>query len=205
MRSNTDDLVLLQWVRMILIAGLVLLAPWSVATSQGTHDSPPPSAIGYSNAVLGFRYTPPTGLQDKTERTGADIEARAQSLHNPNTLHLLLTMSADTDDAARDWRLLSIETYSRKALADLDDASAEARMSAWVARSKDVDAVPRSVVLSGQSFSVSIFKMRKGRTKKGAVVFTTIRKSEILSFAFVANSAEQLKKLTESMKSVQFF
>src|SRR5260370_7802152 len=101
MRSNTDDLVLLQWVRMILIAGLVLLAPWSVATSQGTHDSPPPSAIGYSNAVLGFRYTPPTGLQDTTERTGADLESRAQSLHNPNPLHPLPTLSPYTHNPPR--------------------------------------------------------------------------------------------------------
>ena len=31
------------------------------------------------------------------------------------------------------------------------------------------------------------------------------RKDKLLSFAFVANSAEQLKKMTESMRNVQFF
>jgi hypothetical protein len=37
------------------------------------------------------------------------------------------------------------------------------------------------------------------------VVWTTVRKDKLLSFAFVANSPEQLKALAESMKSVQFF
>jgi hypothetical protein len=91
------------------------------------------------------------------------------------------------------------------AVADLDDASAEAKMSAWVANNKDASALPQSVVLSGQGFVVSIFGAQEGTTKKGAVVCTTIRKDKLLSFAFVANSPEQLKKLTESMKSVRFF
>jgi hypothetical protein len=100
---------------------------------------------------------------------------------------------------------LTIETYPRKAVADLDDASAEEKMSAWVAHSKDASALPRSVVLSGQSFAVSLFGVQEGTTKKGAVVWTTIRKDKLLSFAFVANSPEQLKRLTETMKSVQFY
>jgi len=61
------------------------------------------------------------------------------------------------------------------------------------------------VVISGQNFTVSVFGLQEGAVRKGAVVFTTIRKGKLLSFAFVANSSEQLKKLTESMKSVQFF
>jgi hypothetical protein len=95
--------------------------------------------------------------------------------------------------------------YPRKAVADLDDAVAEAKMSAWVANSKDATALPRSVILSGQSFSVFLFGVQEGMTKKGAVVWTTIRKDKLLSFAFVANSPERLKRLGESMKSVQFF
>jgi hypothetical protein len=32
-----------------------------------------------------------------------------------------------------------------------------------------------------------------------------VRKDQLLSFAFVGNSADQLKRLTESIKSVEFF
>lgn len=78
-------------------------------------------------------------------------------------------------------------------------------MNAWVANSKDASALPWSVVISGQSFSVSVFGLQEGTVKKGAVVWTTVRKGRLLSFAFVANSPDRLKALTESMKSVQFF
>jgi hypothetical protein len=64
---------------------------------------------------------------------------------------------------------------------------------------------PRSVVLSGQSFAVSVFAEQEGTIKKGAVIWTTIRKGKLLSFAFVANSPEQLKTPAETMKTVQFF
>jgi hypothetical protein len=64
---------------------------------------------------------------------------------------------------------------------------------------------PRSAVLAGQSFTVFVFARQEGTVKKGAVIWTTIRKGKLLSFAFVANSPEQLKALAESMKSVHFF
>jgi len=37
-----------------------------------------------------------------------------------------------------------------------------------------------------------------------AVVWTTLRSGKLLAFAFAANSSEQLKKLTESMKTLEF-
>jgi len=37
------------------------------------------------------------------------------------------------------------------------------------------------------------------------VAWTTIRKGQLLSFFFAANSPQQLRKLAESMKSVEFF
>jgi hypothetical protein len=188
-------------VRMITIALLVTI-PSGVAVSK---DSSTFGAPLYSNAHLGFRYAPPSEMHDKTERSREEIKSRAESLHTANTLNLLLAMSSGPDDGASEWHSLSIETYPRKAIADLDDASAEAKMSALVAHGKDTNALPRAVLLSGQTFVVSVFGMQEGTTKKGAVVWTTVRKGKLLSFAFVANSPGQLKKLTESMKSVQFF
>ena len=101
--------------------------------------------------------------------------------------------------------LLSIEAYPRQAFSNLDDVKAEAKMSAWVAGTTSLPGKSRSVVLAGQNFAVYIFAEQDGTVRKGAVVWTTIRKDSLLSFAFVANSSEQLKKLAESMKSVQFF
>jgi hypothetical protein len=184
---------------------LFLVIRLDVALAQTKHDSRVSSGTGYSNAALGFRYMPPGEMLDKTERTRSDIQAQANSLHTDNTLNIILAMSSGPDDTANGWHSLSIETYPRKAVANLDDASAKAKMSAWVANSTGASVLPRSVILSGQNFSVSLFGAQEGTIRKGAVVWTTVRKGKLLSFAFSANSPEQLKVLAESMKSLQFF
>jgi hypothetical protein len=187
---------------VLLALGMLLMV---CRSAVGQSSKPLLSGRVYTNARLAFRYALPNEMRDKTQRFRAEIQARAESAHSKDTLDALLAMSSGPDDKATDWHSLTIETYPRKAIADADDAGAEAKMSAWVAHSKDASALPRSVVLSGQSFAVSLFGMQEGTTKKGAVVWTTIRKDKLLSFAFVANSSEQLKRLAESMKSVQFF
>jgi hypothetical protein len=183
----------------------LLLVVWGVAMAQVKRD--PPGGLGksYSNETLRFRYVPPSGMQDKTQRLRAEIQEKAEALHTTNTLDALLAMSSGSDDSAADWHSLTIETYPRSAVADKDDTSAEAKMSAWVAGFGDSHAAPRQTTLSGQAFAVFVFGMKEGTVKKGAVIWTTIRKGKLLSFAFVANSPEQLTKLAESMKSVQFF
>jgi hypothetical protein len=191
-------------MKTILLAALFLLTRWGIATAQSQQATSAPRRA-YSNATLGFRYRPPSEMRDKTRRFRAEIRERAEASHKKDTLEALLAMSSGPDDEATDWHSVTIETYPRKAIADLDDATAEAKMSAWVAHSKDASALPRSVILSGQRFAVFLFGLQEGTTKKGAVVWTTVRKDKLLSFAFVANSPEQLKRLTESMKSVQFF
>lgn len=182
---------------------LLLLVLAHSAASQNKASSI--SSAGYSNETLGFRYTPPNGMQDETESERASIQARAKALHSNKIMDLLLTMISGSDDTAQSWGSLGIETYPRDAFPDLDAVSAEAKMSAWVAGIKSSPGTPRSVILSGQSFSVSVFGMQDGAIKKGAVVWTTIRKGKLLSFAFSANSPERLKTLAESMKSLQFF
>ena len=120
-------------------------------------------------------------------------------------MNLLLAMSSGPDDTLSSWHSLTVLTYPREMLNDLDDANAETKISAWVGGFSGSPPAPRRIVLSGQSFAVFVFGRQEGPVKKGAVVWTTIRKDKLLSFAFVANSPEQLKRLTESMKSVQFF
>jgi hypothetical protein len=46
--------------------------------------------------------------------------------------------------------------------------------------------------------------MQDGPIRKGAVVWTTTRKGQLLSFFFAANSPDQLKSLADSMESIQF-
>jgi hypothetical protein len=185
-----------------IIGTLLLLASWQAALATGEHSS---SSFVYSDPSLRLRYEPPGGMQDETESGRAQIQDRAAARHTSKVFDLLLAMTAGPDDTAPDWYSLIIETYPRSAVSEPDDAKAEAQMNAWVAHSKDASALPKSVVLSGQSFSVSVFGLQEGTVKKGAVVWTTVRKGKLLSFAFVANSPEQLKRLTESMKSIQFF
>jgi hypothetical protein len=191
-------------IRNNIFLAVLCLTQWNTTIAQSANDSSLSILTGYNNATLGFRYMPPSEMQDKTERARAEIQAPEESPHTSSTLHLLLAMSSGAGDTASDWHSLSIEISPRRTVADLDDISAEAKMGEWVAGSK-ARAAPRSVVASGQNFAVSIYGRDEGPTKKFIVVWTTIRKDKLLSFAFAANSPEQLKKLTESMKSVQFF
>jgi hypothetical protein len=157
----------------------------------------------YTNARLAFRYTPANGMRDKTGRF-APLQIQNQA-GTPQTLATLLAMSSGPDSSVPDWRSITIVTYPRSAVSEPDDTKAAGQMNAWVAHSRDTSALPKSVVISGQSFTVSVFGLQEGTVKKGAVVWTTIRKGKLLSFAFVANSPQQLKALAESMKTVQFF
>ncbi|PYV68501.1 MAG: hypothetical protein DMG96_36215 [Acidobacteria bacterium] len=181
---------------------LLTVSGWAMAqVKQGRLAS----GTSYSNATLGFRYTPPNQMHDKTERSRAEIQSRAAALHTGKMFDLLLAMSSGPDDTAPDWHSLTIESYPRSAVSDREDFKAEGKMNAWVAHSRDASALPRPVDISGQSFAVSVFGMQEGTIRKGASVWTTVRKGKLLSFAFVANSPEQLKRLTETMKSLQFF
>lgn len=177
----------------------------SVAMTQGNSDPLHGSRTTYSNASLGFRYTAPLGLVDRTEPFKADIQEQAKASGTTNMLNAILAMSSGGDDWIPNWASVTIETYPRKSVSERDDVKAEVQMSAWVAHSKDTSAPPKSTVISGQRFSVSLFATQQGPIRKGAVVWTTIRRRALLSFAFAANSPERLTELAETMKSVQFF
>lgn len=205
-RPAADDFLHFDRQRMTIFTGLLLsLFLRSAALAQNIPNPSQPSDVVYSSAVLGFRYKPPRGMQDKTGRFRLQIEEQARASGTTQTLSTLLAMSSSPDGAASNWSSVTIETYPRSAVSEPDDAKAEAKMSSWVAHSEEEGALPRSVVISGQRFTVSVFGLQEGLVKKGAVVWTTVRRRKLLSFAFVANSPQQLTTLTESMKSVQFF
>ena len=179
----------------------MLLTVCCSAVGQSKTDSPFPGSA-YTNVRLAFCYTPPKGMRDKTARFGLQIQDQSGMAR---TLDTLLAMSSGPDSDVSTWRSIAIVAYPRSAVSEPDDAKAEAQMNAWVAHSKDTSALPKSVVISGQSFSVSVFGLQEGTVKKGAVVWTTVRKGKLLSFAFVANSPDQLNALAQTMKTLQFF
>jgi len=185
--------------------GVLLLLFLSVGASAQGGLIPSAPGIVYQNTALGFRYVQPIEMEDITESSKEEIKAHAAARQTSRAISLALAMSSGGDDTVPEWHSLAIESYPRMAVDDIDDSIAEAKMSAWVAHTKEAAALPRSVIISGQIFAVYVFGAQEGRVKKGAVVWTTIRRGKLLSFAFLANSPVQLKALAETMKTVQFF
>ena len=185
----------------LLALGMLL----TVCSSVGQSSKPLLSEGVYTNGSLAFRYSTPNAMHDKTQRFQNQIQERAKAKGNTKTLSPLLAMSTVPDDKDPSWGSVIIETYLRSAVSEPDDVKAAVQMNAWVAHSKDKGALPKSVVISGQRFTVSVFGLQEGAIRKGAVVFTTVRKNNLLSFAFAANSPELLKDLAESMKTLQFY
>lgn len=179
-------------IGMLLTVCCFAVAQSKTALSEGV----------YTNAKLAFRYTPPNGMHDKT---GRFPPLQIQNQGTPQTLITLLAMSSGPDSSVPVWRSITVVTYPRDAVAEPDDTKAAGQMNAWVAHSKSTTVLPKSTLVSGQSFTVSVFGLQEGTVKKGAVVWTTIRKGKLLSFAFAANSPEQLKRLTETMKTLEFY
>lgn len=187
---------------------LTVLLMIAFGAAAGQNNQQPNTAIAnrYSNVSLGFRYAPPSGMRDKTRRFPAlQIQNPSRTSGTPQALATLLAMSSGPDSSVPDWCSVTIVTYPRNAVSETDDTKAAGQMNAWVAHSKDTSVSPTPVVFSGQSFTVSVFGLQEGTLKKSAVVFTTIRKGKLLSFAFAANSSERLSVLTDTMKSVEFY
>jgi hypothetical protein len=144
-------------------------------------------------------------MHDKTQRFKVQIQEQAKAEGTVKKLMALLAMSSDSDDRSPDWSSVTIETYPRESVSETDDIKAAGQMNAWVAHSNDFAALPKSVVISGNRFTASVFRLEEGNVKKGAVVFTTVRMGKLLSFAFAANNPDQLKALADTMKTVRFF
>lgn len=159
----------------------------------------------YTNTVLGFRYVPPSAMQDETKTARANVQADASQSRSGKALDLLLALASGSDDTSPSWQTITVESYPRQALSNLDDTAAVAKMSGWVLGLARPVPPTKMTVLSGQSFSVSVFGYQEGMIRRGAIVWTTIRKGSLLSFVFAGNSPEQIKAITETMKSLQFF
>jgi hypothetical protein len=183
-----------RWVYLLL----------GISSALGQQAELPKRGQAYVNDVLGFQYLIPRGMIDKTNRFREQIHEGEVLSGNPRSLRALFAASSGSNSAAANWGSVAIETYPRSWVSEPDVKKAEAQVNAWVAQSSGRSTYGHSAVISGQTFMVSVFGRREGGGTKGAVVWTTVRKGQFLSFAFVSNSPEVLKDLTESMRSVQF-
>ena len=164
------------------------------------------TASGYSNSVLGFRYTPPSSLVlDQTSQARDNLQKRAAELHPTSSSSILLRLISGGADTAPDWASLAVMTYNRASWSDVDDFHAETRMNATMAGGALPIGDKPSITFSGVMFAASQFEIRQGALTKHATVYSTVRRGKLLAFAFSGNSAEIVAKDADSLKSLSFF
>jgi hypothetical protein len=180
----------------------MLLAGTSLSCQSKANG--PAEANVFSVPSLGLRYTPPAGMIDRTSPAGKDARTHAAE-HTSKTTDLILDMSSDEADTAPAWHQIWIFIYPRTQLSGLTDAAAEAKMNVSLAGPRSIAVgQPQSTVLSGLGFTISQFEQKEPPLIKHAKIFTTICKSQLVSFALVSNSEEQLSALEESLKTLDF-
>jgi hypothetical protein len=154
---------------------------------------------------LGFRYTPPADLLDKTTPESRQLRDRAASYSTKLVLPIL-DMSSNDTDTSPEWRQVLIAIFPRAQMPNVTDAVAERKVSAALAgpHSNPVGE-SQSTTIAGRSFLVSEFTQDEPPLLKHAKIYTTICKTQLVSFIFVSNSAAHVKAMEESVKSLDFF
>jgi hypothetical protein len=185
-------------MRSILTAilGLLLSTPLNRAAEVASIDGGV-----FTNTDLGFTFNPPNGLRDLT--AALKEQERGQSKDGRTRFSALLWMASGPDDTAVDWVSLGIETYPRGRNKDTgDDVTAS-----FITNHSAVPGVTteRLVVrFSGQDFAMSRVELKAATVTKYAVVYTTVRKEQFVTFIFAGNARGSVDKLAESMRSVKF-
>jgi len=182
---------------------LLLLAAGALACCQTSgNDLSQPKVISMPD--LGFRCTLPAGMMDHT--SSASLAARKQAAsNNGKTALLLLDMSSDAVDTVPDWHQMWIFTFPRGHLSNLSDSAAEAKINTALAGPRATPmGQPRTVTIAGRNFLVSDFEQKEPPLLKHATTYTTICKTQLVSFVFVSNSAEQLKAMEQTMQTLSF-
>lgn len=186
---------------VLLCAGLVCAS--LLLSCQTAENSESKSEI-LALPDLGIRYTPPAGMIDKTSSESREARTRAAS-YSRKAAELLLDLSSPGDDTSPDWHQVWVFIYPRSYLSNLNDPAAELKMNTALAgpHAKSVGQ-PQSAVVAGRGFLASEFEVSEPPLLKHAKIYTTICKTQLVSFAFVSNAAEQVKAMESSLKTLQF-
>lgn len=185
-----------------------LIAVLALATGLPLLCQQPKGSDVSSDAViirdLGIRYTPPAGMTDKTAETSQQARDRANS-YTTKAPELLLDLSSGDQDDSPDWHQIWMFHFPRAQLANLSDWMAEAKVNGALAGPKAEPAgQPSSATFDGHSFLVSEFEQSEPPLNKHAKVYTTVCKTQLVSFVLVANSPEQITAMEGSLKSLSF-
>lgn len=158
----------------------------------------------FSVPDLGIRYSPPMGMQDRTFSANKEARSHAAS-YTGNALNLLLSMSSLDPDNAPQWHQMMVIAYPRAHWSNLADTEAEKKLSILLAGGRATPASkPQSATLAGHKFLVSDFEQTEPPLLKHAKIFTTICKTQLVSFVLVSNSAAQVSVMEESLKTLNF-
>ncbi len=188
------------------IIAAILGASVSLSCQTTTNGRAPNEAGGKVISVpdLGFRYTPPADLLDNTTPNGRQLRDHAVSYSTKLVLPIL-DMSSDDSDTSPEWHQTWIALFPRAALPNLTDAIAERKVSAALAGPYSKPAgEPQNTTIAGRTFLVSEFAQEEPPLLKHAKIYTTICKTQLVSFIFVSNSAAHVKAMEESLKSLDF-
>ena len=164
-------------------------------------QSATPSPRVFSDAELGFRFSPPPGLVDNTIADEALMKQRAAQLHTAKVFKVRLSLRTNPPDTAPEWCSVGIESYPRDALGDLSDRDAVLKMSRWVAGLGIPSGQVTDLQVGPFRFAVSAFELHEGSLTKRAHIYTTILKGQMFSVAFSANSPEVLARIEKSVST----
>jgi len=182
----------------------LLLLACTVSVCCQTSRSNARQAEVVSVPDLGFRYTPPAGMTDKTSSASKQFREHAAS-YSAKAAQLILDMSSDEADTAPEWHQVWIFIFPRAQLSAVDDAEAEAKMNKALAGPRSTSAGPaQNVVFAGRTFFASEFEQKEPPLTKHAKIFTTVCKTQLVSFVLVSNSAEQVKQMADGLSSLDF-
>ena len=153
---------------------------------------------------LGIRYTAPAGMVDKTSAESRQARDHVSS-YSQRAAMLLLDMSSQDADASPDWHQIWLFIFPRSGLRNLNDSSAESKMSAALAGPHaSTVGQPQGETIAGHAFLVSEFQVSEPPLLKHAKIYTTICKMQLVSFALVSNSASQVEVMEDSLKTLEF-
>jgi len=184
------------------VAMLLLIA--GVGLSCQTSGSTAPKQSIVSVPDLEFSYTPPAGMIDKTSPASVQSRTHAAS-YSSRATQLLLDISSGENDTAPDWHHVWIFMLPRAQYSNLSDSAAEGKINTALAGPRaSLVGQPQSAVLAGRNFLVSEFEQKEPPLIKHAKIFTTICKTQLVSFVLVSNSSQQVSAMEESVKTLNF-
>jgi len=190
-------------MRVLLGVAMLMLAAGIFLSCQTSGSSAPRQGI-VSVPDLGFSYTPPAGMIEKTSPANMQSRSHAAS-YSSRATQLLLDMSPGDMDTAPDWHHVWVFMLPRAQYSSLSDPAAEGKINTALAgpRASPVGQ-PQSAVLAGRSFLVSEFEQKEPPLIKHAKIFTTICKTQLVSFVLVSNSSQQVSAMEQSLKTLDF-